>query len=117
MVSLKVCTGRIEVSKSTQKQTLTPTPSPRGRGGPEVEQGIEVEAWMEDGQVKPTNVVWQGRRVAVTDVGRQWTQDDGGIAQRHVLVMLPNSDRLELALNPQTLTWRLVQAWTTPTVG
>ncbi|MCW5853744.1 MAG: hypothetical protein KIT87_27000 [Anaerolineae bacterium] len=78
-------------------------------------QRIEVEARLEsDGRVTPLAVVWRGRRTAVADVGRQWTQEQAGVPHRHVLVMLPNSDRLELALNQHNLTWRVVQTWTTP---
>lgn len=77
--------------------------------------GIQVEARLEsDGQVTPLAVLWGGRMTRVADVGRQWTQDQAGVPHRHVLVMLPNSDRLELALNQHTLTWRLVQSWVTP---
>ena len=96
-----------------------PTPLPQGEGAGRAEtraaEAVQVEARLEtDGRVTPLAVVWRGRRTAVTDVGRQWTQERDGIPHRHVLVMLPNSDRLELALNQHTLTWRLVQTWTTP---
>ena len=79
---------------------------------------VKVEAKLEeDGRVTPTTVTLNGRRERVADVGRQWTEAADGGPQRHVLVMLPNQDRLELALDLRTLTWRLVQTWTTPRVG
>lgn len=97
------------------KTSLTPQPplSPGEKGS---QSQIQVEARLEsDGRVTPLSVVWEGRRTPVADVGRQWTQEDNGVSQRHVLVMLPNNDRLELALNPIALSWSLVQSWTTPT--
>ncbi len=100
-------------------QTSNPHPHPpggeEGRHGKDSPSSIQVEARLEsDGRVTPLSLVWRGRRVAIADVGRQWTQEHDGAPHRHVLVMLPNSDRLELALNQHTLTWRLVQTWTTP---
>lgn len=81
-------------------------------------QPIQVEARLaRDGSLVPVLVVWRGREQRVSDVGRQWTQEHDGVPHRHVLVMLPNSDRLELALNLHTLYWRLVQTWTSPTSG
>ncbi len=79
---------------------------------------ITVEARLEgDGGVTPVSVVWRGRRQTVADVGRTWSETRDGIPYRHVLVMLPNSDRLELALNQHTLDWELVQVWTSTTAG
>lgn len=79
---------------------------------------IAVEARLEaDGSVTPTSVTWQGRQRSIADVGRAWVETRGGVPYRHILVMLPNTDRLELALNQHTLTWELVQAWTTPAAG
>lgn len=79
---------------------------------------VKVEARLEeDGRVTPLSVTLGGRRERVADVGRQWTEEAQGTPERHVLVMLPNRDRLELALNQRDLTWRLVQTWTTPVMG
>ena len=78
---------------------------------------IEVEARLDGDGVTPVSVTWRGRRHVVADVGRAWGDTRDGVPHRHVLVMLPNSDRLELALNQHTLTWELVQAWTTPATG
>jgi hypothetical protein len=79
---------------------------------------VKVEARLEaDGSVTPLVVIWQGRHERIIDVGRQWTADRDGVPHRHILVMLPNRDRLELALNQFTFTWHVVQTWTTPTVG
>ncbi len=81
-------------------------------------QPIRVEARLEsDGSVSPIALLWQGRMTPIADIGRQWAQEHDGIPYRHVLVMLPNSDRLELALNQASLAWFLVQTWTTPTFG
>ncbi len=73
---------------------------------------IEVEARLEKGNITPVSVTWRGRRQTVADVGRSWVETRDGVPYRHVLVMLPNADRLELALNQHTLTWELVQTWT-----
>ncbi len=79
---------------------------------------VQVEARLEkDGQLRPIIVVWRGREQRVVEVGRQWNEPRDGVDYRHVLVMLPNTDRLELALNLRDLSWRLVQAWTTPPSG
>ncbi|MFN8473150.1 MAG: hypothetical protein U0822_13255 [Anaerolineae bacterium] len=79
---------------------------------------IAVEARLEaDGSVTPVRVTWRGRQQAVSDVGRAWVETRDSVPYRHVLVMLPNGDRLELALNQHTLAWELVQSWTTPTTG
>ena len=79
---------------------------------------IAVEARLDsDGRVTPLSVTWQGHSRTVANVGRSWVETRDGVPYRHILVMLPNSDRLELALNQHTLTWELVQAWTTPTAG
>ena len=81
-------------------------------------QPVRVEARLEaDGTVMPVGLTWQGRYQRVTDVGRQWTADHEGVPHRHVLVMLANRDRLELALDQSNLTWRVVQVWSTPTFG
>ena len=99
----------------SQKPRQDPHPAGEGRHGKEDAAAVEVEARLEsDGRVTSLALVWRGRRVAVADVGRQWTQEQDGVPHRHVLVMLPNSDRLELALNQHSLTWRVVQTWTTP---
>lgn len=81
-------------------------------------EAITVEARLEaDGSVTPTSVTWRGGQRPVADVGRSWVETRDGVPYRHILVMLPNADRLELALNQYTLTWELVQAWTTPAAG
>ena len=107
------------MSQKSGGHTPHPNPLPEGEGASHVQTNagseVQVEARLEsDGRVTPLAVVWQGRRVAVADVGRQWTQEQAGVPHRHVLVMLPNSDRLELALNQHSLTWRVAQTWTTP---
>lgn len=79
---------------------------------------VQVEARLEkDGHVRPIIVTWRGRESRVVDVGRQWNEERDGVPYRHVLVMLPNTDRLELALSLRDLTWHLVQAWTTSSTG
>ncbi|MCW5880318.1 MAG: hypothetical protein KIS91_05215 [Anaerolineae bacterium] len=79
---------------------------------------VQVEARLEkDGRLRPIIVVWRGREQRVVEVGRQWNAERDGVPYRHVLVMLPNTDRLELALNLRDLTWQVVQTWTTPPSG
>jgi hypothetical protein len=66
-----------------------------------------VDAQFEaDGSVRPRRFTWQGTRLDVSDVGRQWVDNAG----RHVLVMVADQRTFELLLEQESLTWRVVRA-------
>jgi hypothetical protein len=80
-----------------------------------VDEPTEVEAQVDAGGVPvPRAFTWQGRRLAITDLGRRWEQegDDGPI--RHFLVMIAGGDRFELAQCAGTGRWRVVRVWERP---
>ena len=77
-----------------------------------VDEPTEVEAWIDAGGVPvPRAFTWQGRRLAITDLGRRWEEegDDGPI--RHFLVMVTGGDRFELAQRAGIGRWRVVRVW------
>lgn len=55
-----------------------------------------------EGRIRPQTFVWSGQQWPVTDVGRQWTDDEG---LHHVLVMISGPRTFELRLDPATLRW------------
>lgn len=64
-----------------------------------------VEArFAANGTIRVQAFTWQGRRLAVTGQGRQWTAADG----RHVLVMVPGERVFELAYAEPTGQWQVV---------
>lgn len=55
-----------------------------------------VEAtFTQDGQARPTNLVWEGETYLITDMGRHWTSDDG----QHMLVKVADGRTFELLYN------------------
>jgi len=67
---------------------------------------VAVEArFDEQGTITPQSFILHGRRHPVSDVGRQWTDDQG---QRHFLVMTPPDRIFELVFQPVNLVWRVV---------
>lgn len=74
------------------------------------DEPIDVTAAIDPkGQIAPQRFIWQGKPHTVTDVGRQWTSEEG----RHVLVMTGDGSRFELQLSRQSLVWYLRRAWQT----
>ena len=72
-----------------------------------VDEATAVEAYFEsDGAIRPRRFTWDQGWLNVSDVGRQWVQDDG----RHVLVMTAGQHTFELFLERESLTWRVIQA-------
>jgi hypothetical protein len=72
-----------------------------------VDEPTGVDAHFEaDGTVRPRRFTWQGTRLDVSDVGRQWMDKAG----RHVLVMVADQRAFELLLEQKSLTWRVVRA-------
>lgn len=67
----------------------------------------EVEArFSSDGAVMVLSFTWQGRRLHVTSMGRQWVEGE----RRHFLVMVPGDRIFELAYSPQTSQWHILRA-------
>jgi len=72
-----------------------------------VDEPTAVEARFEsDGAVRPRRFTWGQSWLDVSDVGRQWVDQDG----RHVLVMTAGLHAFELLLERESLTWRVVRA-------
>ena len=72
-----------------------------------IDEPAAVEARFEsDGVVRPRRFTWGQSWIDVSDVGRQWVDDDG----RHVLVMSGGLHAFELLLERESLTWRVVRA-------
>ena len=65
-----------------------------------VEAGFEV-----DGTVRPRRFMLDQSWLNVSDVGRQWVQNEG----RHVLVMVGGHQAFELLLRRASLTWWVVR--------
>lgn len=57
-----------------------------------------------EGRIRPQTFVWGGQQWPVTDVGRQWVDDDG---VHHVLVMISGPRTFELRLDPTVLRWEV----------
>ncbi|MBS1252332.1 MAG: hypothetical protein MAG451_01371 [Anaerolineales bacterium] len=55
-----------------------------------------------EGRIRPQTFVWGGQQWPVTDVGRQWTDDEG---LHHVLVMISGPRTFELRFDPAQLRW------------
>lgn len=55
-----------------------------------------------EGRIRPQTFVWAGQKWPVTDVGRQWTDEEG---RHHVLVMISGPRTFELRFDPATLRW------------
>ena len=55
-----------------------------------------------EGRIRPQTFVWGEQKWPVTDVGRQWTDEDG---IHHVLVMITGPRTFELRCDPATLRW------------
>lgn len=77
-----------------------------------VDEPTNVEIWIDtDGVPVPRAFAWQGRRLAITDLGRRWEEEgDDGIVH-HFLVMAASGDRFELVQHVSTCRWRVVRAW------
>jgi hypothetical protein len=57
------------------------------------------------GDIYVRSFVWDGRELAVTSNGRQWTEPVGEALRRCVLVMAPSYGAFQLCLGPDGL-WR-----------
>lgn len=55
-----------------------------------------------EGRIRPQTFLWAGQHWPVTDVGRQWTDEDG---LHHVLVMISGPRTFELRFDPEALQW------------
>lgn len=72
-----------------------------------VNEPTTVDAHFEaDGKVRPHRFTWAQEWLDVTDVGRQWDEEDG----HHVLVMVASRHTFELLLAQESLSWRVVRA-------
>jgi hypothetical protein len=60
--------------------------------------------FAEDGAVQVRKVHLNGRWQSVGQ-GRQWVDESG----RHVLIMLPGEEVRELVLQPETLSWVMIE--------
>ena len=57
---------------------------------------VEVEAaFTQRGNPQPKSLIWDGQKLAVTDMGRRWSEDDGF----HMLVRVMDNRIFELAYN------------------
>ncbi len=64
-----------------------------------------VEArFDEEGRIRPRTFTWGERRWTITDVGRQWTDEEG---RRHILVMIAGPRAFELRFDPYSGRWTL----------
>ena len=72
-----------------------------------VDEPTAVDARFDtDGTVRPRRFIWKGTRLDVSDVGRQWIDEEG----RHVLVMVGGRRTFELVLRRDSLIWWVVRA-------
>jgi hypothetical protein len=72
-----------------------------------VDKPTAVDAHFDaDGAVRPRRFTWNQARLDVSDVGRQWADEDG----RHVLVMVGGRETFELVLRRDNLIWWVVRA-------
>ncbi len=70
-------------------------------------QPVTIEARISDtGEVTVRSFTWQGRDLAVTSTGRQWTEPSDAGLRRCVLVMAAGHVVFELCLEPADLIWR-----------
>jgi hypothetical protein len=65
---------------------------------------ITVESDLVDGLPRPRAFLWKGRRLTVTDLGRQWSDEQG---RRHFLVRVSDRQVYELAYQPAEGHWTL----------
>ena len=71
-----------------------------------IDEPTAVDASFEaDGAVHPRRFARDQGWLDVSDVGRQWLDNDG----RHVLVMVDGRQTFELLLRRASLTWRIVR--------
>lgn len=71
-----------------------------------IDEPTSVVASFElDGAVRPRRFIWDQGWLDVSDVGRQWTDNEG----RHVLVMVGGQQTFELLLRRASLTWWIVR--------
>ena len=61
---------------------------------------VEAEI-LADGRVTPRSFAWQGQRLRVESIGRQWLEG----ASRHVLVSTTTGETLELAVAMPAMSW------------
>ena len=72
-----------------------------------VDEPTAVDARFDaDGAVRVRRFTWKGTHLDVSDVGRQWVDEDG----RHVLVMVGGRRTFELDLRRDSLIWWIVRA-------
>lgn len=77
-----------------------------------VDEPTGVEARIDaDGVQVPRAFTWQGRRLAIADLGRRWEEEGDDSLIRHFLVVVASGDRFELAQHTGTGRWRVVRAW------
>jgi len=60
-----------------------------------------------DGELDVNQLTWQNQTYAIISIGRQWETETG----RHVLVEAAGNIRFEVALERNSLTWRLKRVW------
>jgi len=67
---------------------------------------VLVNATLRNSQLFPKTVYWREQEFVVTNIGRQWTEEE----THHVLVELHNGSRMEIKLL-KNLSWQLCRYW------
>ncbi len=77
-----------------------------------IDKAVLVDArLLDDGQAQPKAFRWRGQGWHITEIGRQWPENDEGVAWECYLVRTSDGSAFELRLNPETASWRLARAW------
>jgi hypothetical protein len=77
-----------------------------------INEPILVQArFAADGAVTPTAFIWRQRTRYVTDWGRTWEEQAGGVTWRCYLVRTAAADTFELCYAPAEGRWMLTRAW------